>query len=78
MVEEPVDIMPDSSWQKTGKRKFLPVLKPACSKATVELCHDIDVCSFYISGPIFFFFNLGYWITYLNYEAVVHYIHSSL
>ena len=77
MVEEP-DIMAETSWHKTGKRKFLPVLKPACSKATVELCHDIDVCSFYISAPIFFFFNLGYWITYLNYEAVVLNTHSSL
>jgi hypothetical protein len=36
----------------------LPPFKQACAPSTAELCHDIDVCSFYISAPIFIVFNL--------------------
>ncbi len=61
----------DLTKKKRKRSMKLPPLKPACSAATVELCHDIDVCSFYISPPIFLIFNLAYWITYLNYDFIV-------
>ena len=71
--EEPTHIQ-NGIWAKAKSgRKLprLPILKTACSPQTTEMCHDIDVCSFYISAPIFLAFNLGYWITYLNYDQIV-------
>ncbi len=65
-------------WVINLKRRLsrIPRLKSSCAPSTAELCHDIDVCAFYISGPIFLFFNLAYWITYLNYDELV--VHKSI
>ena len=61
-----------TSKKKRKKDKMkLPAFKQACAPSTTELCHDIDVCSFYISPPIFIVFNLAYWITFLNYDALI-------
>ena len=70
--EEPE--LPSGPWALNLKRRLsmVPPLKLTCLPSTAELCHDIDVCSFYVSGPIFFFFNLAYWIIYLNYKEFVN------